>query len=158
MFVGWCEEQARGIENSAASLKRPLLASKSRRMPQYFVSIPINISERKPFCSYRVSPCWEHAVSCTSPHMHVWNKAWLKITLPQLFFSAKEIARHVSAAFRRPTNLIKSDLCKGTWPEFVVAQMIFGVFSGPQPHPTANFGHSKYTGLSFPSYTAIFQN
>lgn len=37
-----------------------------------------------------------------------------------------------------------------------MAQMIFGVLSGPQPHPTANFGHFKYTGLSFPSYTAIF--
>lgn len=39
----------------------------------------------------------------------------------------------------------------------VVAQMIFGFF-GPQPHPTANFGLSNETGLSFPSYTVIFQN
>lgn len=70
--------------------------------------------------------------------------------------SAKEIAHHISAAFRRPTNLILFFARKFDqslwWPKWFL-----WFFSGPQPKPTASFGDSNSTGLSVPSYPVIFQ-
>lgn len=58
-------------------------------------------------CCYIFSPCWEHAVSCTSPHLLVWNKALNKKKL--LSFTL-----HVTYLwfFRQLASLIKSGLHK----------------------------------------------
>lgn len=129
MFMGWCKKQAPWNWKQHTFSKNANSWHQSRSgCYNILFSFPLTFQNKNPFVVTHSAPAENMLYCVCHPITHIWNKAWLKITLPQLFFSAKEIACHISAAFRRPANLIKFDHRKEIWPEFVMAQMIFVIF------------------------------